>query len=78
MSNIEFDSDVPDVQRSGSSSPRPGFGGMSQSNGSQKSGMAGWLIRHGWVRSENAAQIFLIGIIVVNVVATIILLKYFL
>jgi len=40
-------------------------------------GMAGWLIRHGWAKTIAAAQGIMIGLVVVNIIITFIVIKYF-
>jgi hypothetical protein len=45
---------------------------------SQASGMTGWLISHGWAKSKGAAQGIMIGIVVVNIIITYIMVRFFL
>lgn len=73
-SGVEFDEDNMGFHR-----PAPG-GGFSMNKGAQapQSGMAGWLMRKGWVKSNNSAQFLLLGIVVVNAIIIFVLIKYFL
>ena len=78
-SGVEFDEDKITY-----GTPRPSSGGMGNnagggySGGQSQKGMIGWLIRHGWVRSENTAQAFLIGVVTMNIIITFIVVTYFL
>lgn len=45
---------------------------------SDQSGMAGWLMRHGFANSEKVAQGILISIVVINVIITIVVIKFIL
>jgi hypothetical protein len=71
--NVQFDTDTQnnDMYRPG---PTAGFGQMT----SETSGMVGWLMRHGWAKTPAAAQGIMIAIIVIDIVVTFILIKYFL
>ncbi|MDR3558564.1 MAG: hypothetical protein P4L61_03465 [Candidatus Pacebacteria bacterium] len=44
---------------------------------SDSSGMTGWLVRHGWAKSSQSAQIILIAVVVLDIIATFIVIKYF-
>ena len=73
-SGVEFDEDNMGFRR-----PVPG-GGFSMNKGyqSQQTGMSGWLMRKGWVKSNSGAQMVLIAVVVVNAVITYIIIKFFL
>jgi hypothetical protein len=45
---------------------------------SRASGLSGWLISHGWAKSEKAAQGILLAIVVINIIITYIVVKYLL
>jgi len=70
--NVQFDTDTQSnaIRRPGVT---PGFGQTT----SNISGMAGWLIRHGWAKTTGAAQGIMIGFIVVDFVVAFIIIKYF-
>jgi len=83
---VEFDED-----RTGFGGPKPtgapSAPGMNAApviySGSTKyvgtsGGLAGWLLAHGWVKSEHAAQFVMLGIVAVNIVITIVVIKLFL
>jgi len=55
-------------------SPAAGFG---QSSGGA-SGMAGWLMRHGLAKSPASAQVIMVAVVVIDIIATFIIIKYFL
>jgi len=59
--------------------PAPG-GGYTTNRGypSQQGGIAGWLIKKGWAKSNSSAQMIMIAIVVVNIIITYILIKFFL
>ncbi len=71
---VQFDTDV---QNSSMYRPSPtaGFGQVAVG---EASGMAGWLIRHGFAKTPAAAQGIMAAIVVVNIVAIFIIIKYFL
>ncbi len=70
--NVQFDTDM---QSASFGRPRP-QGGFGQPTDLAASGMAGWLLRHGWVKSPAAAQRVLVGIIVVDIIAMFIIIKF--
>lgn len=51
--------------------------GMSGPTGEER-GMIGWLIRHGMAKSSSAAQIVLIGILILNIVLIFLVVRYLL
>lgn len=71
--NIQFDTDTQnnDMRRPQSAA---GFG----QSVSENSGMMGWLVRHGWAKSPAAAQGIMIAVILVNIIAIFIVIKFFL
>ena len=69
MSNVEFEADNMNLNRTGKGGS---FGGYPKSKG-----MIGWLIAHGVVRSENMGQTFLVSFAAVNFLLSFIILKYF-
>lgn len=44
----------------------------------ESSGMAGWLIRHGWAKSQQSAQMILVAVVIIDIIATFMVIKYFL
>jgi hypothetical protein len=73
-SGVEFDEDNMGFRR-----PLPG-GGFSTNKGYQQrqGGLAGWLIKKGWAKSNSSAQMIMIGVVIVNVIITYFLIKFFL
>jgi len=80
---VEFDEDkfnyAPTRQNKaagtgGASAP---YGKLQYAN-SRPSGMAGWLMSHGWAKSERSAQGMLLIVVVINIVIMYIVIKYFL
>lgn len=84
---VEFEED----SFGGSSRPRPQDGQqpassvnssaytrLQDSKSSNERGLSGWLIRHGLARSPATAQTILIVVIVVNIILTYVVVKYFL
>ena len=68
---VQFDTDM-----QSNAMRRPGqVAGFGQSV-AETSGMAGWLIRHGWAKSSAGAQGIMIVIVIVDVIATFIVVKY--
>jgi hypothetical protein len=63
MSNIEFESDHTNYS--------------TQQPLAQKGGMTNWLIRHGIMKSDGGAKGLLVAIIIVDIIAAIVILKYF-
>ena len=81
-SGVEFDEDSfrygaarPGAPRSGASGG-PAFGGFNSSQ--NQPAMVRFLMNHGIVKSPAGAQGVLVGLIAVNIVITIIVIKYFL
>lgn len=75
-SGIQFDEDKFNY----SSKPQPNnsqpFSG--QYSSAEISGMAGWLVRKGWAKSPQSAQVIMIGLVIVNFIITIGIITYFL
>ncbi len=74
---IQFDEDKFNY----SVKPQPNFAGTNgqqYSASSNATGFAGWLIKKGWVKSESAAQVVLFGVILVNIIITIVIVTIFL
>ena len=78
---VEFDEDK------FSYAPRPSKPGMApapasynnlQYASSRPSGMAGWLVSHGWAKSDKAAQGILLAVMLVNLAIMYVAIKYFL
>lgn len=67
--NVEFDTDMQATRQYGAP-VRPGQ--------SSDAGMTGWLIRHGLAKSSASAQTILVVIIVIDIVAMFVVIKYFL
>lgn len=81
-SGVQFDEDALKYSR-----PRPAVGGVSggYSPMSQFAGPSGneprmvqWLMKKGIVKSPNAGQFILVGIVIVNIIIMFIVIKYFL
>ena len=85
VTGVEFDEDKVDYGGFRSAG-RPASGGTSSVSSPNMaprysvhaSGMAGWLIAHGWVKSEGAAQGLLLALVVANIIITYVVIKYFL
>lgn len=76
-SGVEFEEDsfARSYSQSGSnSSGNSGYGNTDERGG----GMAGWLMRHHIVKSSQGAQLFLVGVIIINIVITVVALIYYL
>ncbi|MDE1975226.1 MAG: hypothetical protein KGI49_01810 [Patescibacteria group bacterium] len=76
---VEFDED----RASYGGLKRPNFAGQAggygdSSAGPDGSGMVGWLKRHGLAGSSSAAQGILIAVVIINIIITYIVVKYFL
>jgi hypothetical protein len=71
--DVQFDTDTQNnaMYRPG---PAAGFGQTT----SEASGMAGWLMRHGWAKTPAAAQGILVAIMIFDIIAIFIVIKYFL
>jgi len=69
---VQFDTDMQTdaLHRPG---PAPGFGQAVP----EESGMAGWLMRHRLAKSSRSAQGMLVAVIVVDLIATFVVIKYF-
>ena len=70
--NVQFDTDV---QNNAMYRPKPaaGFG----QDASDDTGMTGWLLRHRIVKTRAAAQGIMIVVIIIDIVATFLIIKYF-
>lgn len=75
-SGVEFDTDKSLYRPPQSNINKSSSVGNDQQQG--VGGISGWLIRKGLAKSENSAQIILIGVVILNVVITIIMIKFFL
>jgi hypothetical protein len=82
MSNgVQFEED--NFKFSSSQAPKPssnislGYGRPSYDVPEAK-GMTGWLVRHGLASGGNTAQVILIGIVVINIIITYVVIRYFL
>jgi|GEM_PF-1006960 len=76
-SGVQFDEDKFNY----SVKPQPNFAGSNgqqHSSSSSATGLSGWLIKKGWVKSESAAQVVLFVVMGVNIVITIVIIKFFL
>jgi len=76
-SEVQFDEDKFNY----SVKPQPNFAGTKSQQYSSPSnvrGLSGWLIKKGWVKSESAAQVVLFVVMGVNIVITIVIIKFFL
>jgi len=53
---------------------------VNQSNysGGEVKGMAGWLMRHGLAKSPQGAQLYLVGLVIVNLIITFVAISYLL
>ena len=80
---VEFEEDSfghgPSAARPGASTPTyqyapPGF----QDSGNEERGMTGWFIRHHLAKTPQGAQMYLLGIVVINIIITIVALVYYL
>ena len=80
---VEFDGD--EVNKYGGRTPPPSSpnavppaaGGRTFYPGEAR-GMAGWLMRHRWAKSESSAQGILLAIVILNIVVTFIIVKFLL
>lgn len=71
--NVQFDTDT---QNNAIRRPAP-IAGFGQTT-SEASGMAGWLMRHGWAKTPAVAQGIMVAIIIIDIIITFIVIKYFL
>ena len=71
--DVQFDTDTQNnaMHRPG---PAAGFGQQV----SDASGMSGWLMHHGWAKTPAAAQGIMVAIIIIGIIITFIVIKYFL
>ncbi len=81
-SGVEFDEDKFSYGTPRpSSSSMPGvnnYGKPVYANSNVPSGMAGWLVRKGLVKSPNVAQVVLVVIVIVNALITLAIIKFLL
>jgi hypothetical protein len=82
MSDVEFDTDMNSGSRYApgisQSSPSSRNAGNPSYGGQQAKGMAGWLMRHGLAKSPQSAEILLVVVVIVDIIATFAIIKYFL
>ena len=74
---IQFDEDKFNY----SVKPQPNFvgtNGQKYTSSSNVTGFAGWLIKKGWVKSESAAQVVLFAVMGINIIITIVMIKFLL
>lgn len=71
--DVQFDMDTQNAP-SRRVAPTAGFGQTT----SETSGMAGWLIRHHLAKTPAAAQGLMVAVILVDIVAIFVLIKFFL
>jgi hypothetical protein len=76
MSNVTFDGDDFRPQNT-SSAPRSGSGIPNAFNNTNQRGMTGWLMKKGWADSPAGAQGIMLALVGVNIIVTIIVLKYY-
>ena len=72
--NFKFDSSKSNTVSTGTS---VGYG-HPQYQKSEEKGMIGWLIRHGLASSGGSAQGILLGVVVINIVVTILIIMFLL
>jgi hypothetical protein len=81
-SGVEFDEDslkyAPRRPAAGGGFQPSPYGIPGQQGGGNQPGMVAWLMRKGIVKSPAVGQVILIGLVVVNIVVTIIVIMYFL
>ena len=83
---VEFDEDKNNFARPATHPPaQPVFsgggapvGGPIGVGGGKIPGMSRWLIEHGFAGSSTAAQVILIAVVVINILITFVIVKYFL
>ncbi len=82
VTGVEFDEDkfsyAPRGQSRPGAAPAPASYNNLQYASSRPSGIAGWLISHGWAKSEKSAQGIMLGIMTVNFIIMYVVIKYFL
>ena len=73
---VQFDTDMQtsSMRRQG---PVASFG-QSMPGGGEASGLSGWLMRHGIAKSPKSAQIILVGIVLFDIIAIFVVIKFFL
>ncbi len=82
MSNVQFEEDNFSFKKPPTVAPStPGFQVQSPNYGhpnvpDNTPKMSRWLMNHG-IKSSNAAQIVLIAVVVINIIVTIIMVKFF-
>jgi len=75
MSNeVQFDTDT---QNDAIRRPVGSVAGFGQPM-SDAAGMAGWLVRHGFAKTSTGAQGIMIAVVAVDIIATFVVIKYFL
>ena len=74
MSDVQFDTDIQNNAMYARPKPMAGFG----QNSTESSGIEGWILRHGFAKTRTGAQGLMIGMVVANIIITIIVIKYFL
>ena len=84
MSDVEFEADIQDANGVNHYTPRSGIipgQGAGQYNGTPVTttnvGMVRWLIQHGFIRGEDGARALLIGFVLVNFIATGLILYFY-
>ncbi len=76
MSNVEFENDFSPGQPSTSQQFTSAQQNYYPQNNSTR-GMAGWLLKKGIISDESQAKGILLGVVVFNVIVTIIVIYYF-
>jgi hypothetical protein len=74
---VQFDEDKFNYSAKPQPNVAPHTGGPQYSAG-ETGGMAGWLMKKGWVKSPQSAQVMLLAIVAVNIIITIFMITYFL
>ena len=83
-SGVEFEEDnfgrKPTYPSQGANSFSGSYGYQYSADSSsvQQKGMVGWLIRHGIVKSATGANVILFGVVLLNILITILILVYLL
>ena len=72
-SDVQFDSDFNPSAKPGARGAAPGRGPAA--SGEQR-GMTGWLIRHGLAKSGSSANIVLVGVVLVNAIIILVVLRF--
>ena len=79
-SGVEFDEDKFSYTPPKGAQPvgaSPSFPAGSSGYSSAPKGMSGWLIAHGLAKSEKSAQVMMVFLVLVNIVITVLVVKYF-